>query len=78
MDAEYDTLGETFDQDDVGFLADPDHPLLAGQEGNGVGRYKRVFIQRNKALHKVRNVLKTGINGMKEWDVQRPFRSGFG
>eukprot|EP00752_Nemacystus_decipiens_P008401 g7511.t1 len=41
----YDTLESTmsFDQDDVGFLADADHPLLIGQEVNAMGRYKRVF-----------------------------------
>ena len=51
----YDALDTTmtFDQDDVGFLADADHPLLQGQEANAVGRYKRVY-RKHRVIRKVR------------------------
>eukprot|EP00903_Cladosiphon_okamuranus_P015736 g14524.t1 len=54
VDGAYASLQEdsTFDQDDVGFLADENHPLLVGQEANAMGRYKRVFIQHTKAIRK--------------------------
>jgi len=37
---------ETYTDDDTsGFLADSNHPLIAGQAGNALGRYKRVFVK---------------------------------
>ncbi|CAB1117706.1 unnamed protein product [Ectocarpus sp. CCAP 1310/34] len=40
------SLSEAYDDD--GFLAnDPNHPILDGQAGNGIGRFKRVFVKHN-------------------------------
>lgn len=50
----------TFDNDDVGFLARQDHPLLVGQEGNAIGRYKRVFI-------KHQGIRQVGYNKRRFW-----------
>ena len=38
--------------DDVGFLADVNHPLVIGQEANALGRYKRVF-NKHQVVRKV-------------------------
>lgn len=50
------TEGGGFDHDDLGFLAKEGHPLLVGQESNGMGRYKRVFIE-HKVIRKVRSFI---------------------
>ena len=36
---------ENYNDDDSSFLfKDPNHPMLNGQSGNGIGRYKRPFV----------------------------------
>lgn len=48
--------GEPYDDDDSGFLADNNHPLLAGQSKNGMGPYKRVFVE-----HKIQRQVRRGF-----------------
>lgn len=53
--------GEPYDDDDSGFLADNNHPLLAGQSHNGIGPYKRVFVE-HKIQRQVRGGSAAGVS----------------
>ncbi|CAM9791922.1 unnamed protein product [Laminaria digitata] len=52
---------EAYDDDDSGFLApDLGHPMFDGQMSNGIGRYKRVFVE-HRVTRKARKNSAEGV-----------------